>query len=157
MLVSLFQACEASTLGTAIRESTWAFPVIESVHLVALAMLGGAVLLVDLRLLGLTLRDQPVARLARDVQPWLNASLVLMVLSGAPLFASEAMEYYYSEFFRLKMMTLSIATVFTFTIRKAVVFSDAPPARARIKLTALTSLGLWLSVGAAGRWIGFSG
>ena len=57
-LLAFFQWCEATSLGTAIRETTWAFAVIESVHLLALSVIGGAVLLVDLRLLGFGLRHQ---------------------------------------------------------------------------------------------------
>src|SRR5207244_13161090 len=65
-LLPFVQWCEASTLGNAIRTSTWAFAAIESVHLLALSAIGGAVLVVDLRLLGLGLRDQRVRDLARD-------------------------------------------------------------------------------------------
>lgn len=70
-----FEWCEASTIGTAIKTSSWAFAVIESVHLLGLALIGGAVLVVDLRLLGLGLRDQPVSDLAREAEPWFMGSL----------------------------------------------------------------------------------
>ena len=71
MLLPYFEALEAGPIGEAIRSSTWLFPFIEAFHLVGLAMVGGAVLLVDFRLLGLGLKRQPVAELARDAQPWL--------------------------------------------------------------------------------------
>src|SRR5580765_8715404 len=95
-LLPFFQWCEATSLGTAIRETTWAFAVIESVHLLALAVIGGAVLVVDLRMLGFGLRRQTVAELARDAQPILAASLMVMLLTGAMLFMSEAVKCYYS-------------------------------------------------------------
>jgi len=85
-LLPFFQWCEASWVGTAIRESPWAFASIESVHLLGLATLGGSVLLLDLRLLGLGLRGTPAAELARDVQPWFNTSLIVMLLTGVALF-----------------------------------------------------------------------
>ncbi len=65
MLLPFFEWCEATAIGQAIRESLWLFPVIESIHLLGLAMIGGAILVVDLRLLGFGLRHQPVAQLAR--------------------------------------------------------------------------------------------
>ena len=95
-LQPFFQWCEASMVGVAVRESAWAFAVIESMHLLALSVIGGAVLVVDLRLLGLGLRHQPVRDLARDVQPWLNRSLVVMIVTGVLLFLSESMKCYYS-------------------------------------------------------------
>ena len=89
-LLPFFQWCEATTLGTAIRETTWAFAVIESVHLLALCVIGGAVLVVDLRLLGLGLRRQRVQDLARDAQPWLNYSLAVMLLTALSLTSGAA-------------------------------------------------------------------
>ena len=82
MLLPLFQALENSAIGTAVRDSLWLFPVVEVFHLIGLAVIGGAVLVVDFRLLGLGLRNHPVSRLARDVQPWVVGSLVLMIAVG---------------------------------------------------------------------------
>ena len=67
-LFPFFQWCEATSLGTAIRESTWAFAVIESVHLLALSVIGGAVLLVDLRLLGFGLRAPARSTISRAMR-----------------------------------------------------------------------------------------
>jgi hypothetical protein len=155
-LLPLFEWCEASTVGHAIRTSRWAFAVIESIHLVGLAAIGGAVLLVDMRLLGVGLNRQPVSRLARDAQPWLVGSLVLMVTTGAALFMSESIKCYYSTAFRLKMTSLALAILFTFTVRRTVV-ADADAGPLRLKLVGMLSLALWCGVAASGRWIGFSG
>ena len=156
-LLPFIQWCEASTLGNAIRTSTWAFAVIESVHLLALSAIGGAVLVVDLRLLGLGLRDQRLRDLARDAFPRLVASLVVMLVTGVGLFLSEATKCYYSTPFWVKMSSLLLAMIFTFTIRRRVTSADegrvSPLAR---KAVALVSLLLWFGVGAGGRWIGFS-
>jgi len=78
MLLPYFQWFETTTIGTAIKNSSWAFAVIESVHLLALAVIGGAVLMLDLRLLGLGLRRQPIPEVAREAQPWLVGSLIVM-------------------------------------------------------------------------------
>lgn len=157
-LLPFFQWCEASAVGHAIRTSTWAFAVIESVHLLGLAAIGGAVLLVDLRLLGLGLRRQPVAQVARDAQPWLVGSLVLMLSTGVALFLSESIKCYYSTPFWVKMTSLLLAIIFTFTVRRKIAMADEGRTRPIWqKVVALVSLALWFSVGASGRWIGFSG
>ncbi len=157
MLLPFFEWCEASTVGSAIRNSLWLFPVIESVHLLALAVIGGALLVVDLRLFGLGLRKQPVRQLARDVQPWLIGSLLVMISTGIPLFLSESIKCYYSPAFWVKMTTLPVAILFTFTVRRRVTMADEARLRPLAsKLVALVSLALWFTVGAAGRWIGFS-
>jgi hypothetical protein len=157
-LIGFFQWCEGSLVGSAIRTSPWAFAVIESVHLLGLAVIGGAVLIVDMRLLGLGLRDQTVKDVARAAQPWLVGSLIVMLLSGGALFSSESIKCYYSTPFWVKMISLFLAMIFTFTIRQRVIFADGTTMRPVLyKLVALISLGLWFGVGAGGRWIGFSG
>jgi hypothetical protein len=157
-LLPFFQWCEHTALGNAIRSSLWLFPVIECFHLLALALIGGAVLLVDLRLLGLGLRRQPVAQLARDAQPWLIGGLVVMVASGIMLFTSESIKCYYNAAFRTKMIFLLPAILFTFTVRRKVAAADETGIRPLwTRLTALVSVTLWSIVGISGRWIGFSG
>jgi hypothetical protein len=142
-------------LIVAMRGSKWLFPVIESLHLMGLALIGGAVLMVDLRLLGLGLWRQPVAQVARDSQRWLLVSLLVMVPTGFLLFMSNATKCYYLTAFWVKMTSLSLALVFTFAVRRKVALAD----EARVgpvwsKLVALVSLSLWSSVGIAGRLIG---
>jgi hypothetical protein len=156
-LLHFFAWCEHSAVGGAIRSSNWLFPVIEAFHLLGLAVIGGAVLVVDLRLFGIGLRRQPVAQLARDAQPWLLASLMVMVATGVLMFMSEAIKCYYHPAFWVKMTSLFLAIVFTFTVHKKVVMAD----EARMgplwsKLVALVSVALWSGVGIGGRWIGFS-
>src|SRR5262245_44187862 len=156
-LLPWFEWCEASALGQGVRASLWLFPVIESLHLVALAVLGGAVLLVDMRLLGLGLKRQSPAELARDAQPWLVASLLVMLATGVSLFLSEAVKCYWSPAFWIKMTTLPFAILFTLALRRRVKDDARPVGSLSGKLLALVSLSLWFTVAAAGRWIGFSG
>jgi uncharacterized protein DUF6644 len=157
MLLPFFQWCESTALGTAIRMSPWAFAVIESVHLLGLAVIGGAVLLVDLRMLGFGLTNQRIAELAGAVFPWLVGSLVVMLLTGVALFLSEPLKCYDSRAFWVKMISLGLAMLFTFSIRRAVTMADETRVRPIwFKLVALVSLALWFGVGGGGRWIGFS-
>jgi Family of unknown function (DUF6644) len=155
-LLPLFQWCEHSAIGETIRNSLWLFPLIEALHLVGLGVTAGAVLLVDLRLLGLGLRRYPVSQIAKDAEPWLMASLTLMFASGFPLFLSEATKCYYSFAFWVKMTSLLLVVIFTFTLRRRIVMADTSIAPLWGKLAALVSLILWAGVGWGGRWIGFS-
>ena len=156
MLLPFFEWCEATTIGQAIRDSLWLFPVIESVHLLGLAMIGGALLVVDLRLLGFGLTHQPVAQLARSAHPWLVGSLAVMLTTGISLFLSESIRCYYSPPFWTKMELLLVAILFTFTVRRQVAIADEKrvgPVWGRV--VAFVSLALWFGVGFSGRWIAF--
>jgi hypothetical protein len=156
-VLHFFAWCEHSAIGGAIRSSSWLFPVIEAFHLLGLAVIGGAVLVVDLRLFGFGLRRQPVAQLARDAQPWLIASLMVMVVTGVLMFTSEAIKCYYHPAFWVKMTSLFLAIIFTFTVRRKVALADETRmGPLRSKLVALVSITLWSGVGIGGRWIGFS-
>jgi hypothetical protein len=157
MLLTFCQWVSTTAVGQAISVSSWAFAVIESVHLLALAVIGGAVLMLDLRLLGLGLRDQPIERIARDAQPWLTGSLIVMLVTGVLLFSSEPIKCYNSMPFRLKMSALVLAMSFAFTVRRSVALAgDGQVAAIWLKVVAVVSLALWFGVGASGRWIGFS-
>ena len=156
-LLTFFQWCEASGIGETIRKSSWLFPVIEAIHLLGLGVIGGAVLVVDMRLLGLGLKRQSAAELTRNAQPWLVGSLVLMIITGGLLFLSEAIKCYYHDAFWFKMSCLFLAIVFTFTIQRRVIMTDESRLRPLwSKVVAVVSVLLWAGVGIGGRWIGFS-
>jgi hypothetical protein len=156
-LLPFFQWCYATDIGETIRESTWLFPVIEAFHLLGLGLTAGSVLLVDLRLLGAGLNGQPVTRLAAGAWPLFLGSVTLMLASGIPLFLSEAIKCYYSFPFWVKMASLTLALLFTFTLRRRVTRTDLASDRPLPgRLTALVSLCLWFGVAWGGRWIGFS-
>lgn len=154
--MSLFEWCENAGLIVAMRSSLWLFPVIESVHLMGLALTGGAVLMVDLRLLGFGLRRQPVAQLARDAERWLFVSLCVMIPTGVLLFMSTAVKCYYLPAFWVKMTSLFLALVFTFSVRRKVAMAaETSTSPAWNKLVAVVSLALWSTVAIAGRFVGF--
>jgi hypothetical protein len=155
-LLPFFQWCEATAIGHAIKESPWLFPVIEAVHLLGLSVLGGTLLVVDLRMLGLGLRTRPIAELARDVRPWLIGSIVVMLVTGLGLFLSESVKCYYSQAFWVKITAIPLAVLFTLTVRQRVALAAALETTIATRLAAIASLTLWFVVGAAGRWIGFS-
>ncbi|NJN50879.1 MAG: hypothetical protein HC809_02940 [Gammaproteobacteria bacterium] len=155
-LFELFDALELSPVGQFVRDSIWLFPAIEAVHLLGLCLLGGAVLVVDLRLLGFGLTTRRVIDLARDTRPYLLIALAVMFATGVPLFLSEAVKCYFNFSFWVKMGALTAALAFTFTWHQWVTRAEPAHAVALQRLTGAISLGLWFTVAAAGRWIGFS-
>ena len=143
-------------VSRAINESSWIFATVQAFHLVAVAFLVGAVLLVDLRLLGAGFVNQPLARVTREARPWLIGSLIAIVITGIPQFISLATKEYESPYFRWKMLLLLIALVFTFAVKHRIAY--APEGRfggGVSKLAALVSIGLWTAIAINGRLIGF--
>jgi hypothetical protein len=157
-LLPFFQWCYNTPIGEAIRNSNWMFAIIEAFHLLGLGLVGGAVLMVDLRLLGVGLRKQSAAQLWAATQPWLLGSVILLFVSGIPLFLSEAIKCLYSFPFWVKMTSLFLVLLFTFTVlRRHVTQTDPTSDRPQLgRVNALISLVLWFGVAWGGRWIGFS-
>jgi len=155
-LLPFFEWCQNADLIVSMRSSLWLFPVIESLHLIGLALIGGALLIVDLRLLGFGLRHQPVSVLARDAERWLIASLVVMLPTGFLLFMSSAVKCYYLPVFWVKMATLVLALVFTFSIRRRVTMAAETGVNPLWpKVVGGVSISLWSTVAIAGRFVGF--
>lgn len=155
--VEYFELLEDTGLGSVVRESLWLFPVIEAVHLLGLCLLGGALLVVDLRLFGWGLKKQGVAELARHARWWMIGGVAVMIATGVPLFLSEAVKCYYNTSFWVKMTTFPLALGFTFGLRELVVIrSEGLDTSFKTRLLGAGNMALWFVVAAAGRWIGFS-
>ena len=153
-LLPLFIWCDETQIAVAIRSSRYLFPAIEVVHLLGLTILWGAVLLVDLRLLGLGMRRQSVSRLAAQITPFMSFAIGLMLLTGTLLFVSEALKCYGNSAFWFKMSCLLVAIVFQYTIHRRFVLSDHHSTIAS-RATACCSIALWVGVALGGRAIAF--
>jgi hypothetical protein len=147
------QSIEASALGQTIRESTWLFPAIESTHLLALALLGGSVLIISLAVLGIGLKAAP-AEIYRSAHRYMNGAVIVLLITGVLLAISEPVKLYGRQAFWVKMSSLTVALVVTYFAFNPLVRRGATGAGIR-SVTALT-LVAWLMVAMAGRWIGFS-
>jgi hypothetical protein len=156
-MLPLFQWIEATPLAMAINNSKYAFALIEFLHLLSLAVIGGAVLIVDARLLGLGFRNQKVSEVAAAARPWLIGSLIAIVLTGVLMFSSLAAgKYYYNPGFWWKMYFLAAAVVFTFAVRQPYAMrASAAGGTPKAWLIAIVSTGLYLGVAVMGRAIGF--
>lgn len=160
-IVRLCAWLENTHVATVIRQSTWLFPTIETIHVLSILIVVGSILMFDLRLLGLSAKDRSVTDVYQEVMPWTRASFALAVTAGSLLFSSSATKYYHNIPFRLKMLTLVLAGIntayFELRTRRSIGEWDRaahPPAAAR--LAGGISLILWILVVAFGRWIGFT-
>jgi len=141
-------------VSAAIRESIWISPLVNVGHLLALVLLIGALLIVDLKLLGSD-EGTPLDKIARDAEPWFIRGFVLMFLTGVPQLISNALREYYSPFFWTKTLMLALALIFTFTIRRRVVLSpNGAVSTGMRKLVGAASIVLWAGVAIPARLIG---
>jgi hypothetical protein len=147
------QNIEASALGQTIRESTWLFPAIESTHLLALALLGGAILIMSISILGWGLKT-PVADLYKSAHRYLNAAVIVLLITGVLLGVSEPVKLYGRQAFWVKMISLGLALVLTYFVFNPLVRRGA--AGLGLRCVAVLTITAWLVVAMAGRWIGFS-
>ena len=136
-----------------LNSSELAFPILECFHIVGFALSIGTVAIVDFSLLGIGMRHQTPAQLARDTWVWTLGGLVLMLFSGLLLFSSDPDMYYLNWAFLIKMAFFLAAVVFHYTIHRKAVSSDKPPRNG--KLIACVSLVLWCGVIFGGIFIGF--
>jgi hypothetical protein len=134
-------------------KQSWLFPAIQSVHIIGLMLLVGTICLVDLRLLGLSMRRHAAASLASALAPWTAAGLLIVLATGPVMFWSDLTRYVKNPAFVLKMALLAVALGAHFTLHRSAVRDDLVSQSARQKLAALLSLLLWSSVVLAGRAI----
>jgi hypothetical protein len=153
MIETFFDWAYNSSAGFSIRASAWKYPAIEIVHLMGLVLLFGTVLIPNLRLLGLMLRDQAVADVAHGVARWRWIALTMMVPSGSLMFLAEAMRLYDKPAFFVKMSLVVMALAFQYTAHLAVTGSEALAASWRGKAAALSSLAMWFGVAFTGLWV----
>jgi hypothetical protein len=147
---------DQSWLGQTVSGSTWLFPAIETIHILAMAIMFGGLLVINLRLLGLGVRGQPVTSLATTLMPFVNWGLIVMLLSGYGMFCSEAIKCFTNDGFKFKMAALLAVVLFQVTIYKWMVGrSENERSAVAGAGVAAASFVLWFLVGAAGRAIGF--
>jgi hypothetical protein len=157
-IVELAEALQATSLGTAIAESTVLFPLIEAVHLLGLAVSIGLLLVVDLRLLGLVLPKVPAVTVHRQLRRWIFSGFTTTLVSGVLLFLAEAAQVIvnYAFIAHALFVILGIANAVFFEIRlasHAAEWRDALRLPAAARLAGAASLSAWFLVLVSGRLI----
>ncbi len=160
-LEALVTSIENSGVGEWMRSSLKALPVVESIHVMAVALVFGTILIVDLRLLGIPNSRRPFTRVADELLSLTWGAFVIAAITGALMFAANAATYFDNAAFRWKMLLLLGAginmAIFQFSTLKSVAAWDAnsPTPRAG-RIAGICSILLWTSVIFVGRWIGFT-
>jgi hypothetical protein len=151
---------EHRPFAVAIAESTWLFPIVETLHVLALTVVVGSVAMMDLRLLGVGSRDRAASEVIASSLPWAWTAFAVAFAMGSLMFCSKASSYYVNLPFRIKMVCLALAAVnmlvfHLFTARGMEAWDRGKPPRAA-RIAAACSLTLWIVIVASGRWIGFT-
>lgn len=158
---ALLKALEASGLATKIRDSVFLFPMIESTHVIGLALVFGTIAIIDLRLLGIASTQRSFQRMASDILKWTWGAFALTALTGSLMFITNASVYYHNFYFRTKMLLLALTginmLIFELTAGRTIHKWDQAPSAPRTgKAVAALSLAMWIGIICVGRLIGFT-
>jgi hypothetical protein len=158
--MTVTEAIHAMPLAVALRSVPWLYPTVETLHIAAIGLLFGSIVIVDLRVLGFS-KSMAVRQLARHALPWTMLAFLLAAVTGSLLFIAHAADLINNRLFLAKLCLISMAGV------NAAMFHTGPyagvadwdtgrSAPGLAKLSAMLSLGLWLGVIACGRWIAYA-
>jgi hypothetical protein len=159
-LTTIFTWIHETTLAENIRDSVWLFPLIESTHVVAIVFVIGSISRVDLRLMGLINRDQPMTDVHEEMLPYTWTGFAIATIFGLLMWVSKPLVYLGMPFFDVKLglMLLAFLNMLYFEYLPLKTVSECnrnpfPPIAAR--LSGAMSLALWVSVVICGRFMGF--
>jgi len=157
--VSIFRAIQDSPLGSTISQSTWMFPTIETLHVIALSIVLGSIVVVDLRLVGLASRDRSVTALTKQFLPWTWGAWLCALVTGSLLFTSRAADYMNISAFPAKFVFMAIAGLnmvyFHFATQKTIGQWDSGEPTPAAKMAGAVSLAMWAMVVICARQVGF--
>jgi len=158
---AILKTLESTAFAAWIRNSLYAFPMIESVHVIAITLVFGTIAILDLRLLGLASVHRPFSRVAGDLKKWTWAAFLLAAGTGGLMFITNAAVYYTNNEFRAKMLMIALSglnmLVFEWTVgRKVSMWDNHKAAPLAGKLAGAISIVLWITVIFLGRWVGFT-
>jgi len=144
-----------------LRGSTWPEPIVESIHVLTLTIFLGFTVLLDFRLLGISMRRKPASEVLAQLNPWVKASFAVMIVSGVLLFCGDPLAFYTTIFFKIKMILLVFALVnviwFNWTAGRTIgEWGSGPDTPGGVKAIAVISLVLWIAIIAAGRAIAYA-
>jgi hypothetical protein len=153
----IFEWLDGSFLATISKAYGGVFAVVQMFHLLSMALLGGMVLVGDLRLLNVLLTDVPSETVVESTNKWFTVGLIGLVLSGIFMSSAVALKLYYNEMYWAKMASLALGVVFVYAIRRPLLrYAHDSVSPMVLKVTGLTSIVIWFTVAGTGRWIGFS-
>lgn len=160
-IVELTEWIQMSSMPSALRESAYAYPIIEGTHVLSLALAVGTIIWFDLRLVGLILRGQSIANMYASLRPWIFLGFSLMLVTGVLLFLARAADVWQSTYFRIKIVLLLLCLanvlIYHFVVGKdSANWNNGEVAPAAARLAGGISLVLWFSVIAVGRIMAYN-
>lgn len=161
LLSTLSQWLASTAASETIQNTAWVIPAVQSIHILSIAVVMSSAVMLLLRVLGVVMRDQPIAELAQRFLPWIWYPLIVLLVTGAILIVGEPGRSLNNSVFQLKMMLLLAAMACTLTLQRplrtnAMFWESTMSARVAGKLIAVLSLGLWTGIIFAGRWIAYA-
>ena len=147
--------------STALHESLYMYPLIETTHVLSLTLFVGTLAIVDLRLLGLAYRSTPISTITRNVLPWTLVGFVIITITGVLLFYAIPVRTYHSIWFRIKVVMIIAAGVnawiFHYRVsRNQVLWDTAPKPPKTVRVSSAVSICLWIGVIFMGRMIAYN-
>jgi hypothetical protein len=160
-LTSIVELIQASALSEWMRGSLKALPIIEAIHVMAIAVVFGTIFIVDLRLLGVPNAQRAFTRVADELLRWTWGAFIVAAITGALLFAVNATTYFVNTPFRWKMFALlcagvNMAVFHLTTFRRVAAWDKNAPTPLAGRVAGAASIVIWVSVILLGRWIGFT-
>ncbi|HEX5431586.1 MAG TPA: DUF6644 family protein [Bryobacteraceae bacterium] len=146
---------DSTWLHNYIQGTTWVFPLVETIHILSLVVLLGSILLIDVRLLGIGIREWPPSQLANGLRSYIKWGLIAILVTGSLLFIAEPKKLYDNIGFGPKMVLLALAIIYQFTLFPKASSINKLTTPVWAKAAAVLSLVLWFGVGFCGRAIGF--
>src|SRR5271170_5986503 len=152
----------ATAASAVIQNVSWIIPLVQTIHILAIAIVLSSVAMLDLRLLGLAGKRVTISGMAERFLPWIWGALVVLALTGIILITGEPDRSLLNPAFQIKMAlvvaAIVVTLIFQHTVRRNAAFRDLSPARRRsARLTALISLAIWLAIAICGRLIAYVG
>lgn len=159
-MTTALHALEGSGVGRIIRESLWAYPSVETLHIIGLATVYGSILVVDLRLLGLS-RGVSAARLARHALPWTVGAFGLVLTTGLLMFTAHVADFIGNPVFMLKMGLIlaggvNAGLLHIRALRSVATWDTGVMPPMRVRVAAAISIAIWTSVIACGRFLAYT-
>jgi len=149
----------ATPVSTAIRETTWIIPTVQSLHIIAITVVIGAAIVMDLRLAGVLATDETPRAVVKRHLPWMWTALVALLATGTVLVVAEPYRVMTNQVFWIKMGLVLFGFILTLLFRYPILHPEYRIEHARlaalVKPTAWTSLAIWVVVVFCGRWIAY--
>jgi hypothetical protein len=160
-LASFLQWLYNTPFSITMRESLWAEPIVETIHVLTLTLFLGFAVLLDMRLLGVAMKRRRMSEVLGQLNPWLFGGFAVMIVTGVLLFCADPIAFYSTTVFKVKMIMLVLAglnvLIFNATVgRKIAEWDLSPTTPGGAKLAAVVSLVLWVFIISAGRWIAYA-